>query len=94
MYSKQWTQFETQSLAFAILRKSLFPDYLVRGDFGEITIYRPTADKNNPVKLLSIKVQPSLNKEMESFVRLDDATYALVGGGAAYKVLEHVKPLL
>lgn len=32
-YSSSWSEFEVQSLAFSILRKALYPKYLVRGEF-------------------------------------------------------------
>lgn len=33
-YSSSWSEFEVQSLAYSILRKSLYPDFLVRGEFS------------------------------------------------------------
>lgn len=94
MYTTQWTQFETQSLAFSILRKQLYPDYLVRGDFGEIRIYQPTVDKTKPIHLLTLKVQPSMNPENQGFQKLSEKEYLLIGGNEAYKVVDHIKPLL
>lgn len=32
-YKKGWTEFEVQSLAYSILRKALWPKYLVRGEY-------------------------------------------------------------
>lgn len=94
MYSKQWSQFETQSLAFGILRKSLYPKYLVRGDHGEIKIYRPTANQYDPTHLLTIKVHASTTGENHKFEKLDDKTCLVVGGNECYKILDHVKEYL
>lgn len=94
MYSKQWTQFETQSLAFGILRKALYPKYLVRGDFGEIKIYRPTANHFEPTHLLTVKVQASTSGESQKYEQIDAKTCLVVGGNECYKIAEHVKPLL
>ena len=33
-YSNSWSEFEVQSLAYSILRKQLYPEFLVRGEFS------------------------------------------------------------
>jgi hypothetical protein len=93
-YSKLWTQFETQSLAFGILRKALYPTYLVRGYVGKIVVYRPTADQLHPEKLLTIHVQASDSVDKQGFSVSGEQECTLVGGNTAYKIVEHVKPLL
>jgi hypothetical protein len=96
MYKKQWSDFETQSLAFGNLRKHLYPTYIVRGDVGEISIYRPTADTKNPELLLTLRVEASETPEASKFLQLShlEDTYLLKGGDMAYKALELVQPLL
>lgn len=92
-YSKTWTQFETQSLAFGLLRKALFPKYLVRGDLGVITIYRPTADVKAPEKLVEIFVLATDSEKQSGFYKKDNH-YVLAGGDMAWRVVELVKPLV
>lgn len=92
-YSKTWTQFETQSLAFGLLRKALFPKYLVRGDLGVIRVYRPTADLKAPDKILDLYVLATDSAQQSGFYQKDNH-YVLAGGDMAWKVVELVKPLL
>lgn len=93
-YNKLWTQFETQSLAFGILRKQLFPTYLVRGYPGRIVVYKPTVDQNNPTQLLTIHVQASVAVDQQGFVKTGENEYTLTGGNFSYKIAELVTPLL
>ena len=94
MYSRQWTQFETQSLAYGLLRKALYPNYLVRGDQGKINIYKPTDDHNNPTFLRSIEIQASMKKGDESFSVHPDGVIKLVGGTYASNIVELIKPYI
>jgi hypothetical protein len=93
-YSKLWTQFETQSLAFGVLRKALYPTYLVRGYHGKIVIYRPTQDEYNPIPVLTVTVSASESKAQSGFFRKEDNEYLLIGGGDAWNIANLVKPLL
>lgn len=93
-YSTLWTQFETQSLAFGMLRKALYPQYLVRGDFGKIKIYKAGEDKNNPLFVLTINVHASTKKEDDGFYKIDENEYNLVGGTSAYNIVMLVVPEL
>lgn len=92
-YSKVWTQFETQSLAFGLLRKALYPKFLVRGDLGVINIYRPTADVKNPELALTIHVLATDSDKQSGFYPNKDH-YVLAGGDMAWKAVDLVKPLL
>lgn len=94
MYKKQWTDFETQSLAFGTLRKSLYPNYLVRGETGVIRIYRPTVDTSKPELILTITVKSSDSAAQSGFFETDRDCFHLVGGDTAYKIMEHITPLL
>lgn len=93
-YSTLWTQFETQSLAFGMLRKALYPTYLVRGEHGKILVYRPTLDKNDPIHVLTINVHASTKKEDEGFYQTGEWEYNLVGGTKAYNIVMLVVPVL
>ncbi len=98
MYSKSWTQFETQSLAFAVLRKTLYPEYLVRGDHGQIKIYKPTVNTSAPILKLIVKVEASAAQEnckAELLAAQDNIPVLLiVGGTTAYGAADLVKPYL
>lgn len=48
-YSNSWSEFEVQSLAYSILRKQLYPDFVVRGEFSF------PRNPNDPVYPLSSK---------------------------------------
>lgn len=93
-YSSLWTQFETQSLAFGMLRKALYPQYLVRGDYGKIEIYRATLDRNAPVHVLTIHVHASTKKEDDRFYKVGDKEFNLVGGESARNIVMKVVPEL
>lgn len=93
-YSSLWTQFETQSLAFGMLRKALYPQYLVRGDFGKIEIYKATEDKTNPIHVLTLNVHASTKREDDMFYQTDTNVFNLVGGQSAQNVVMHVVPEL
>lgn len=93
-YSSLWTQFETQSLAFGLLRKALYPQYLIRGDFGKIEIYKAMLDKNNPLHVLTLNVHASTKKEDDGFFQLSENEFNLVGGQSAKNIVMLVVPKL
>lgn len=86
-YSSLWTQFETQSLAFGLLRKALYPTYLVRGDHGTICIWKATLDKTSPTYLFTIHVHASTKKEEDMFYKRADGDFHLSGGESAKNVV-------
>lgn len=57
-YKERWSEFEVQSLAFGILRKNLYPEYLVRGEYKfpfcriDIAIFKAHPDKEPELKLV------------------------------------------
>lgn len=95
-YKKTWTQFETQSLAFGLLRKALYPKYLVRGDLGVITLYRPTANIAAPEKLLTIYVLATDSENQSGFYphKSEPNAYVLAGGNMAWNVVDLVNKVL
>lgn len=94
MYSTLWTQFETQALAYGLLRKALYPTYLVRGYLGKLVIYKPTADKRNPVQLLTINVSASESKDQCGFFKKGEKEYLLVGGDDCWNLADRITSLL
>lgn len=96
MYKKTWTQFETQSLAFGMLRKALYPKYLVRGDLGTIKVYQPTADSSKPELLFTIYVTATDSEAQSGFhpSTTHKDSFVLSGGNMAWNIVELVTPLL
>lgn len=98
IYSKQWSQFETQSLAFGLLRKAMYPQYLVRGYDGEIHLFTPTADTKNPIPRLIILVEESTaagNGKVEELPAQNNIPkIKIVGGEKAYAVVEIIQKYL
>ncbi len=103
-YSKQWTHFEVQTLAFGILRKHLFPAYLVRGDYkfptvrADIAIFKNYPTRDPELKLV-IKVEPTNTSsdisEGLSWSRELGVPYVYIRSGhEAYKCLDFIRPLL
>jgi len=94
MYSTVWTQFETQSLMFGILRKELYPKFIVRGETGKIKIYKPTADKYNPVLLLTLNIHASTNAAEVGIHKTSEDEFTIVGGTNAKNIMSFLGPQL
>jgi len=104
MYKKMWSEFEVQSLAFGILRKQLYPTYLVRGEYKfekcrvDIAIFKSYPDKEPELKCV-VEVKKTANGV--SFAQGERYTDELKvpcvyvrGIEDAYKVMEKVTPYL
>lgn len=105
-YNKIWTKFETHALAFSLLRKHLYPNYWVRGDYkletlqGDIVLFKPAYGE--PVLKLIIQVEASNaghTKSWENSVDLvgkygDVQILRITGGEAAYNIRNIVTPYL
>lgn len=104
MYNKQWSEFEVQALAYSILRKNLYPNYLVRGEYKfqtcrfDIAIFK--AHKNSDPEL---KVVLEVKKNSKSKTTSQGERYTSVagvpciyirGGEDAYNVLKLVHDYL
>jgi hypothetical protein len=94
-YSKVWTNFETQSMAFVKLRTSIpYPEFIVRGYDGHLKIFKTTEDHKNPIEVLTLYVRASSSKEEVGFFKKSDTEYLLIGGDAAWIIAEKILPLL
>ena len=103
-YKKQWTEFEVQSLAFGILRKNLYPDYLVRGEYKfpgcrvDIAIFKAHKDRDPELKLvIEVKKNPAgygVGQQIRYEALLNVPVIYVRGGEDAYKVVEMVHPYL
>ncbi len=104
-YKKQWSEFEVQALAYGILRKNLYPKYLVRGEYKfdrcrcDIAIFEATADKDNPVLkcVVEIKKNPYGQATAQGVRYEEELGVPCVyvrGGQEAYQVLAAVTPHL
>lgn len=104
MYKAQWSEFEVQSLAFGILRKHLYPDYLVRGEYkfptcrADIAIFKAHKDKEPELVLLVEVKKSSTGTSTSQGFRYEEALKVpciyLRGVDEAYKILEKVRTLL
>ena len=103
-YKAKWTEFEVQSLAFSILRKNLYPEYLVRGEYKfpscrcDIAIFKAHKDKEPELKLI-VEIKKSsigtATRQGERYTHLTGVPCIYVRGGEdAYKVVELVQPYL
>lgn len=105
MYKHSPSEFEVQSLAFGILRKHLYPAYLVRGEYkfpkmrADIAIFKATEDKDNPELKLIVEVKKNpLGTGISQKIRyeglLDVPCIYVRGYDDAYKVLSLVEEFL
>ena len=67
LYSHSWTEFEVQALAYGILRKALYPEFIVRGEFffprGKKSILDPTRHKvQSGYKIDIVIFRPGIDK--------------------------------
>lgn len=103
-YKKQWTEFEVQALAYSILRKNLYPEYLVRGEYkftgmrADIAIFKAHPDKEPELKIIVEIKKSSVGTTTRQGERYESLTGVpciyIRGGEEAYKVLELVRPYL
>jgi hypothetical protein len=104
MYKKQWSEFEVQSLAFGILRKNLYPNYLVRGEYkfpkmrADIAIFKAHPDKEPELMLIVEVKKISTGTGTGQQVRYEAITGVpcvyVRGGEDAYNVMSLVAPHL
>lgn len=103
-YTQAWTQFEIHSLAFSVLRKHLYPAFLIRGDFklegcrADIAIFKPQFNKP-PILKVIIEVKQSDDAEptkaIQDYAEQHGVAYVLIAGlKKAYKSLEMVQDSL
>lgn len=103
-YKATWSEFEVQALAFGILRKNLYPEYLVRGEYKfptarvDIAIFKAHKDQEPELKLvIEIKKSPHGTKttQGERYEHITGVPCVYIrGGDEAYKVLEKIKDYL
>ena len=104
MYKKQWSEFEVQALAYGILRKQLYPTYLVRGEYKfdkcriDIAIFKAHQDQEPELKcVVEIKKTPngtSFSQGERYTAELGVPCVYIRGGEEAYKVMEKVQQYL
>lgn len=104
MYNQSPSEFEVQSLAFGILRKNLYPEYLIRGEYkfpkmrADIAIFKAHKDKEPElVLLIEVKKNPNSVSESQANRYTDIVGVPCIyvrGYDDAYKVLQLVSPYL
>lgn len=103
-YKKTWSEFEVQALAYSILRKNLYPDYLVRGEYKfpksrvDIAVFKAHQDREPELKVI-IEVKKSSNSRStsqgEKYTEITGVPCVYVRGGEdAYNILNLVTPHL
>lgn len=103
-YKSAPTEFEVQSLAFGILRKNLYPEYLIRGEYAfpkmraDIAIFKAHKERA-PELMCIIEVKKSSNGyETAQKTRYEDLTGVtcvyIRGYEEAYDVINRVKEFL
>lgn len=99
-YKAQWTEFEVQALAYGILRKHLYPNYLVRGEYKfnhcrcDIAIFKTHLDREPELKLV-IEVKKSAHglatSQGERYTNELNVPHVYIRGvDDAYKVLDKI----
>lgn len=103
-YKQKWTEFEVQALAYGILRKNLYPKYLIRGEYSfegcriDIAIFKAYPDKE-PQLALVIEVKKtnlgtSTNQGTRYETLLGVPCIYIRGIDDAYHVLDKVAQFL
>ena len=106
-YKAQWTEFEVQSLTYAILRKHLYPTYWVRGEYHfphcrvDIAIFKPASSKDeDPTLVCVVEVKKTAdgydysNQQKRYSALLGVPCVYIRGGKDAYNALDLVSPHL
>lgn len=94
-YSKVYTQFETQSMAFGRLKVALKDkNWFVRGYDGHLMVYQHTEDSSKPFPIMKIIVKSSSSPDESGFFEKGKGEWLLIGLDEAWKVGAHVLPRL
>lgn len=99
IYNKQWTDFEVQALAYSILRKNLYPTYLVRGDYKfnacrvGIAVFKAHKDKE-PELMVIVQIKKNMSQADQYSKILGVPTVYIRGGDEAYNIVSLVQPYL
>lgn len=104
-YKKQWSEFEVQALAYGILRKNLYPKYLVRGEYKfdhcrvDLAIFEATSDRDNPILRCVVEIKKNPNgfavAQGERYSKeLGVPCIYIRGGDEAYHILDAVGEVL
>ena len=107
-YNKIWTKFETQALAYSLLRKNLYPQYLVRGDYkldtlrADIAIFKANYGAEPTLRLiLQVVASKSPHESTNKTATHENLTphqgipvIRICGGEPAYNILNIVSSYL
>ena len=109
-YKGQWSEFEVQALAYSILRKHLYPTYLVRGEYQfpqcriDIAIFKPSksdeSGNKGPVLVCVVEVKKTADgydysNQKQRYEKLLGVPCIYVKGGKeAYDILALVSSYL
>ena len=100
-YTQGWTEFEIQSLAFSLMRKHLYPAFLIRGDYqlegcrAPIAVFKANKGQGPTLKLIVEVKQPDdavPSGNLKSYAETLGVQYVLIAGlKEAYKAVEKVQ---
>ena len=103
-YKEQWSEFEVQSLAYGILRKHLYPEFLVRGEYKfpfcrtDIAVFKAHPDKEPELKLILEVKKSSQGTTITQGQRYEELLGVpciyIRGVSDAYKVVTLAQPYL
>ncbi len=94
-YSKVYTQFETQAMAYGRIKAALkgMP-WFIRGYDGFMVVYKMTEDSYNPLPVLKIFVKSSSSAAEVGFFQKSEQEWLLIGMDVAWQASNHVIPKL
>lgn len=94
-YSKVYTQFETQAMAYGRVKVGLKNTPLfVRGNNDYLMVFQTTSDSYNPTPILKINVKASQTAAEVGFKKLSPTEVEVVGMDIAWQIMDFVAPML
>lgn len=94
-YSKVYTQFETQAMAYGRLKVALKgTEYFVRGDSEHLVVFKTTEDSYKPIPMITVWVKASTTPLEVQFIKNSLSEVTVVGMDIAWKVVDFILPML
>jgi hypothetical protein len=94
-YSKIYTQFETQAMAYGRVKAGLKnTPWFIRGNSEHLMVFQETNNSYQPLPVLKIVVRASTTPDEVGFFKLSDEEVVVVGMDRAWDVMNNVLPLL
>lgn len=105
MYNNKWTEFEVHAMCYGILRKHLYPGYLVRGEhrfpcgnIPDISVWKANKDEEPTLKFTIEVKRSALSRSELQGKRYEESLGVpcvyIRGKEDAYKIISKVSHLL